>query len=40
MKSSLLVIVALFATASAIKLHDDELPSVEDAKVQAAQMQA
>ena len=40
MKSSLLVVFALFASVFAIKLHDDELPSVEDAKVQAAQMQA
>merc|ERR1719305_1595573 len=41
MKSSLLVVFALFAaSASAIKLHDADLPSVEDAKVQAAQMQA
>ena len=40
MKSTLLVIVALFATASGIVLRDDDLPSVEDAKVQAAQMQA
>merc|ERR1712032_612727 len=41
MKSSLLVVFALFAaSAYAIKLHDDELPSVEDARVQAAQMQA
>merc|ERR1711865_633803 len=41
MKSSLLVIFALFAaSASAVKLHDSDLPTVAEARLQAAQMQA
>ena len=42
MKTSLLVICALVASVSSIKLHDDDtgMPTVQEAKIQAMQMQA
>ena len=42
MKTSLLVICAIFASVNSIRVHDDEtgMPTVQEAKIQAMQMQA